>query len=269
MTTEILICTCASGIRKIANVINTTRPDVRYLVSFQYHSEQELNIIPAELKIRDDVRLVTIKSGGLSANRNNAINASQGDILVFADDDNYYDTRFFERISQTFSENEEIDIACFRSADYEGRLCRAFPENAFDFRYIPRGYFVRTCEIVARRSSIIGKVRFDEHFGLGADYLACGEEEIFLNDAVKCGLKIKYFPLIIVQTDSNTTGTHFSTNAAVRRSKGAVLAAIHGECAATLRIIKYALFNVRGMSRVKAFKNMLEGVRYSKKIGRC
>ncbi len=267
MTIDVLICTCGSGILKVSNVLTRSREDVRYIVSFQYDYEAELNLIPDDLLSRKDVDVVKSKSHGLSVNRNNALRSSKGDIILFADDDNRYTWGDFDRILYVFDERPDVDIVCFRSAGYDGVFCRDFPKESFNLNRMPHGYYVRSCEIAMRRRNDYPE--FDEHFGLGSEYLACGEEEVFIHDALKQDFRIFYYPLTIVRTDSDTTGSQFNKLAAVRRSKGAVLAAIHGAAVAYLHVIKYAAFHVHGMSRLVALKDMCKGIAYAKKIGRC
>lgn len=265
MTIDVLICTSGNGIRKAANVLGAPRPDVRYVVSLQGIAEAG-DMPPALLK-RTDVEVVAAAGRGLSANRNNAVAYAKGDIILFSDDDNLYSWDDFDRVLSAFNACPDADIICFRSAYYDGRLCRTFPSARFDLSRPPRGYYVRSCEIAMRRRK--GYPAFDEHFGLGSEYLACGEEEIFIHDALRLGFRVVYCPLTIVRTDSDTTGSQFNVRASVRRSKGAVLAAIHGMVPAYLRVLKYASFHVSGMSRLTALRDMCKGIAYAKKVGRC
>ena len=151
MTIDVLICTCGSGILKVSNVLTRSREDVRYIVSFQYDYEAELNLIPDDLLSRKDVDVVKSKSHGLSVNRNNALRSSKGDIILFADDDNRYTWGDFDRILYVFDERPDVDIVCFRSAGYDGALCRDFPKESFNLNRMPHGYYVRSCEIAMRR----------------------------------------------------------------------------------------------------------------------
>ena len=267
MTIEVLICTCGKGILDVPNVLSRKREDVSYLVSFQYASDADKNLIPDELKSRDDVRIYCFNNSGLSVNRNQALRMSKGDILLFADDDNCYTDGDFDRLLYTFRECPDKDIICFRSADYDGKLNRTYPTVSFSLEKMPRGYFVRSNEIAVRGNNKYPA--FDEHYGLGSEYLAAGEDEIFIHDAIVHGLKVWFFPMTIVSSDSSTTGTKFNSLASVRRSKGAVLAALHGRTGAVLRVIKFALVHVKGMSRVQAFHDMMDGIAYARKIGRC
>ena len=267
MTIEVLICTIGRGIKKTVDVLAKPRNDVKYLVSFQYADNSDLNFVPDELKKRSDVSLFPVCGSGLSANRNYAMCHSVGDIILFADDDNRYSWEYFDRLLDAFHKNPNADAICFRSVSYKGSFQRNFPARSFELKSPPKGYYVRSCEIALRHNN--NYPEFDTHFGLGSDFLACGEEEIFVYDLIKKGFKVIYCPITVVSTASSTTGSLFLDKASVRRSKGAVLSAIHGYWWALPRILKYAIFNVKGMPRLKALSDMLCGVAYAKKIGRC
>ncbi len=267
MTIEVLICTIGEGIKKTVNVLACARADVKYLISFQITRDSDLKLVPDVLNKRSDVSLFPVYGIGLSANRNHAISHSTGDVVVFADDDNRYTWEYFDTLLNIFGKNPQADVICFRSVLYDGRLQRKFPDFSFDVKFPPKGYYVRSCEIALRNNG--NYPEFDTNFGLGSEYLACGEEEVYVHDLIKSGFKVIYCPVTAVGTASNTTGAMFLTSASVRRSKGAVLSAIHGCWGALPRLLKYAVFNVKGMSRLKALYDMLSGVVYAKKIGRC
>ena len=267
MTIEILICTIGKGIIKTVDVLAEPRNDVKYLVSFQYTNDSDLNLVPDELKKRSDVSLFPVCGKGLSANRNYGMRHSVGDIILLADDDNRYTWEDFDRLLDAFHKNPQADVICFRSASYNGCFQRNFPDCSFELNSPPKGYYVRSCEIALRHNN--NYPEFDTHFGLGSEYLACGEEEVFVYDLIKRGFKVIYCPVAVVSTASSTTGALFLELASVRRSKGAVLSVIHGYWGALARIIKYAIFNVKGMPRLKALSDMLCGAAYAKRIGRC
>lgn len=263
---EVLICTRGARIANVGAVMAAPQPGVSYLVSFQYSSVRERELVPKEVRQRSDVRLQEFSDIGLSCNRNHALDAARGDILLFADDDNRYSPATFEAVSRGFEALPNANVICFQSQLYSGESQRRFPQQSFNLLKPPHGYYPRSCEIAIKRGR--GIPRFDEHFGLGSDFLACGEEEVFVVDMLRAGFEVWYFPAPIVHTASGTTGSLFNTSAAVRRSKGAVLTVRHGVAGAVARAAKYAALNVRGMSRLRAFGDMLRGVVYAKEIGR-
>ena len=107
---------------------------------------------------------------------------------------------------------------------------------------------------------------FDERFGLGTEFLTCGEEEKFIEDAAKAGLEIIYYPCVIVKTPAETSGSKFQEEVGIRRSKGAILYCIHGSMGAYLRSFKYIL-SLRRLplkQRYSFLKDMLTGIHYVK-----
>lgn len=59
---------------------------------------------------------------------------------------------------------------------------------------MPALYTISALEMACKRQSVQGFIRFDERFGLGTKFLTCGEEEVWLEDALRAGLKLHYFP---------------------------------------------------------------------------
>lgn len=259
---QILICTIDNGIAKVPAVLTPPVPHVSYLVSWQQSEtgKAEIGECPQVLAERTDVEVVTMQGKGLSANRNNAIRHATGDILLLSDDDARYAPVFFDRIFRAFQLYPEADILTFQVEDYEGTPLSQYAAQTYDYANRPYGSHVRSLEIAMRRSSRLPN--FDERFGLGSPFLACGEEEIFIHTAFVTGLKIRYVPEVIVRTEKQTTGTRFLTSPAIQRSKGAVLCFMHGWFGATLRCIKYAATLPASASRLQIFRNMWQGIRY-------
>ena len=256
---EVLICTIDGGINRVNNTLLPPIDYIKYLISWQRSNEEEIDI-PNCLLERKDVRIVTRKGKGLSANRNNAIAHAQGDILVLGDDDARYKPEYFKAILHAYEENPGEDILTFQMADEMGDLIKKYPVYPFNYAQCPKGYYFSSLEITMSRKAALPQ--FDIRFGLGAEYLGCGEEEVFLHDAAKRKLSIRYLPQVIVETERSTTGTKFETDVKVRRAKGAVLFVLHGYWSATLRCLKYALKLKK--NTLRSFIDMYDGIKYMK-----
>ena len=104
---------------------------------------------------------------------------------------------------------------------------------------------------------------FDTRFGLGAEFLSCGEEEIFLYQAYRSGLHVHFFPQLLCTVPSReTTGSRFAADTKVRRSKGAVLYMMHGIGSALMRITLTALRHRPWHDVPRVWRDMVEGARY-------
>ena len=256
---EILICTIDDGINRVNHTILPPISYIKYLISWQRTNDNKTDI-PNALLDREDVRIVTMKGKGLSANRNNALANATGDILVLADDDAKYTPEYFKTILHAYEENPGEDILTFQMADEMGNLLKKYPIYPFNYAQCPKGFYYSSLEITMLRKSDLPQ--FDTRFGLGADYLGCGEEEVFLHDAAKRKLSIRYIPKVIVETEKSTTGAKFDTDVKVRRAKGAVLFVLHGYRSATLRCLKQALKLKK--NTLRSFIDMYDGIKYMK-----
>lgn len=192
MTLDILICTLDEGIERVAAMLLPQRDGISYLISWQHSSDKETEL-PDELK-RDDVKVLHLAGRGLSRNRNNCIEHSTADVCLIADDDCLYTHEQLQKVIDTFDSNTDVDIVTFR---YSGDN-KFYPSQTTDLTTFPKGYYVSSIEIAFKRESVQGKVWFNENFGLGTEPFYCGEENLFIQDALSLGLTCRFFPITIV-----------------------------------------------------------------------
>lgn len=262
ITVEILICTIGKGIFKVPSVMmERSLEGVSYLVSWQTDGTVAL---PPTLQGRADVRVVTHSSVGLSRNRNFAIHNAKANVLVISDDDTRYSPHYIDNIRQAFARYADADIICFQALDYTGHPLKAYSASGFLYPHRPKAAYFSSVELAIRKESPIPA--FDERFGLGAEHLECGEEDIFLHDAYQRGLTIRYVPLPIVRTVRDTTGGKFMESQRVQRSKGAVYGHLFSLVGAVLRCLKFVLtlHPASPWDKASALWNMLWGVAYAK-----
>lgn len=250
LTLDIMICTIGDGIFRVSDMLLPERPDVRYTVSVQNPGNK--TDIPALLSSRPDVNVSFVDGTGLSRNRNNALSMATGDICLIADDDNRYLTEYIDNILDAWSGNPDADIITFQAQTYDGAPLHPYPAP-----------YVCSVEITFRRSSVIGHgLRFDERFGLGSQLLCAGEEDVFMADAQRAGLNIKYIPKIIVQTQGVTTATGFIGNKKLQITKGATFRHVYGVCGAVWRSLKEAGWYLihKGANPLPILFNMIRGI---------
>lgn len=256
---SILICTINDRIAEVPGCFLSLRDDVRYVVSFQFTDRMFLDMIPTEIKERADVELIAHPSTGLARNRNMALSSCHTELALIADDDVRYTHEQLDMVISTFAEHPEVDIACFQTVSYNGKPHKRYPDFDFDYSHTPKGYYFSSVEIALRCD--VQLPWFDTRFGLGAPYLACGEEDVFLFQSHCIGLHIHYFPRLLCKYQSDiTTGERFMTSARVRRSMGAVYYVVYGLVGGFLRILKTA-FKTKGL-RQQSFSDMLDGYKY-------
>ena len=256
----VMICTLEERIARVAPMLLEPRADVCYIISWQTTApddscEQAL----APLKERGDVAVTIYGGSTLSGNRNNAIRAWHTDYGLIADDDETLTNEGLDNVIKAFDENNDADLICFRVVDANRKPHRVYTSHAFDYDKRPRGTYFNSFEIAMRRSRFLPL--FDERFGLNSSYLACGEEEVFVHQAYLNQLTVRFVPLTIAIVPFGGTGSKFSTDPKVRRSKGAVLRIIYGKYGAMARIIKQA-FVPPSKNSFRNLRDMLQGLKY-------
>ena len=266
LTIQFLISTLGERIAQAAKVLLPPVEGVSYVVVWQRNGIGS-DALPAELKEREDVSIVEDNGKGLARSRNIALENATADLLVITDDDNRYDTAAIELIRNAFEKHPTAGLIQFQALSMEGKPLRNYPAFPYTYETRPRGTYFCSVELVMRRKANLP--RFDERFGLGAE-LGCGEEEVFVHEAVKRGVKMIYVPQPLVRTDGATTGGRFLTDAAVQRAKGAVLCILHGKVGAWLRLCSQVmqLHGIAWEKRKEIAHNMCLGIQKVAKAGK-
>ncbi|MEA3456064.1 MAG: glycosyltransferase [Campylobacterota bacterium] len=163
---------------------------------------------------------------GLARSRNHALDHASGKICLISDDDLYYEEDIERIVTEAFEENPAADIITFQIETPDGKAFNSYKNEPFwhTKRTIMR---VASVEIAFRRSAIEKNyLRFDERFGLGAEF-PTGEENIFLSDALDKGLKLLYIPIPIVIHPPESSGENYNDTKLVQ-AKGAMFERIFG-----------------------------------------
>lgn len=240
MKLEILISALNEGIENIENILLENHEGLQYLVNYQVCNVPANDAIIQKLEKRKDVKVLTRYEKGLSKSRNQAVKNSECEICLIADDDITLSNDVEEKIFNAFKVNPDADIITFKIKTSLARPNKKYETKPFLYN-MKKLASVSSIEIAFRKSSIQkAGIVFDEEFGLGAKY-PIGEEFIFLTDAYKKGLKILYWPEVIV------AHPHFSSGMKIDKqtifSRGAVFARVFGLVAFLLDI--YVAFKKR------------------------
>lgn len=261
MTLQLLISTLDNGIERIPSMLLEPRDGISYLVSWQHSDGSVVEAVPQAL-LRDDVTVLHLQGRGLSRNRNNCIRHATADVCMICDDDCTYTHEQLATVALTFATQRSLDVATFKAHGTN----TTYPEKPFDLGEKVKNYHVTSFEIAFRRSSVQGKLEFNELFGLGAPVLHCGEEEVFIHDAVASGLTCKYFPALVVTHNGETTSTTRVGEPGTLKARGAYLyIAYRPSMIPRVFIISYRLHRDHGVPFFKAVRNMLSGISYIKK----
>ncbi|UXY15548.1 glycosyltransferase family 2 protein [Chitiniphilus purpureus] len=210
MKVELLIATMHSKAAQNAGLFAT--PAVDFLVIDQL--PQPGHRYPA------DARVLDMQQTGLSRSRNCALEHTRGDIAVLADDDIHHAPRLAAALGDAYAATG-ADFITFNNGasrpDGGGAL------KAHTRRSVLQ---VSSCLISLRPQAFRqAGLRFDERFGLGADFPS-GEENILLFEALGRGLKGWHLDLPLVFHEAVSTGYRFTP--ALAESKGALQLRLFG-----------------------------------------
>ena len=204
------------------------------------------------------VRMISVKDRGLSKSRNLAIDNSDSDICVIADDDLIYQNLYKDIIINAYEKYSDADIIVFDvPSTNQTRPTSSLKEGRVDFLHSMK---IASFQITFKRKSINdNNIRFNELFGAGAKY-TCGEENIFLVEAFKKGLKIYFVKEIIAIVNHNESTWFNGFDEKLFRSKGAMFYEMSNKLA-NLFIVQFAL---RKYSLYKKEINIFEAYKYMK-----
>lgn len=259
MTLEVLICTYGNdGINRVAKMDLPKVEGVKYLVSWQTN---ELSLLLPKELYRNDLRVYTTTSKGLSNNRNHSIDKATGDICLIADDDITYTSEQLLAVINTFKENSNTNIALFR---YSGGDNKQYPNYEFNLNsQNPKGYYITSFEIAFRRKSIPSTLRFDTRFGVGTS-MPAGEEFLFIHQAMNHGLRCRFFPITITHHEGLTTGSRQYSNG-VLQANGVCLAVGYNFGLLRIPIIAWRLHREGKAKKFPAVYHLLKGYIYGKR----
>ena len=139
------------------------------------------------------IRMISTLERGLSNSRNMLLENAEGDICIVGDDDLVYLEGYEEKIRRAYLEHPEADIIAFSfTQSLTENTRRQFKKaRKLDIFTISK---IASVELTFKRASVLDAgISFCPLLGLGAKYGAC-EENAFLADALRAGLKIWYVP---------------------------------------------------------------------------
>ena len=197
---------------------------------------------------------------GLSKSRNLAIRNSDADICMISDDDLVYVDDYEEIVKTQFELYPDADIITFQVEGIEEKF-KDYHNKMRKLNYLT-SMKVSSVEIAFKRSSIVkNNIYFDENFGAGAKY-QMGEENIFLTQCIRMGLKVIYIPIKIADLHMGESSWFKGCNKDYFISKGAQFTAM-SRLLSIPYIIQFALRKHKlyriDMNLVNSLKYMFQG----------
>lgn len=217
MKLEILVSTMY---QKNYNLIEKMNIHSDAVVINQCNDDSENEIFRNQYRIK----WINSRDRGLSKSRNRAIKNSASDICLIADDDLIYVDDYDEKVKSQFIKYPNADIITFQVEGIEEKF-KDYYEGTRALNFLT-SMKVASVEIAFKRDSIIrNNIEFNEEFGAGAKY-QMGEENIFLTQCLRKGLKIIYVPVKIADLHMGESTWFRGFNDEYFFDKGAQFAAL-------------------------------------------
>ncbi len=151
-------------------------------------------------------RMINTAERGLSRSRNMAIENASGNICVISDNDEFFFDEFDTIVEKTYNEISDADIIIFKIQNINKKL--GDKRRRLKKLDLLR---VQSQQITFKRETILNKVKFDILLGAGTGN-GGGEENKFLIDCYKKGLKIYFEPVEIAKLIPGMPSTWFNGN---------------------------------------------------------
>ncbi len=190
------------------------------------------------ISIHENIRVIPMREMGLSKSRNLAIQNSLKDLCWILDDDCIIETNAISVV--VAAHNEYVDtVLTFKTTIPSGKGFYNYKNSFYkhDFKTIIP---VLSPEITFKRKEVVQlNLRFDERFGLGAQFQD-SENLIFLEEVLYKGLTIGFVAETIVQHDAITSSDEVMSDRLIY-ARGA-LAAKRNAITAVFYSFKYLFF---------------------------
>ncbi len=132
---------------------------------------------------------------GVGLSRNNAFMRSSADIILFSDEDIVYEDGYADMILSAYEANSDCDMILFNMEVSPDRATYHIDRPTRVHRYNCGRY--PTYSFSCKRESIMrSNISFSLLFGGGAKYCN-GEDSLFIDEAIKKGLKVYALPITI------------------------------------------------------------------------
>ncbi|MEK3769944.1 glycosyltransferase [Paenibacillus sp. FSL R5-0887] len=209
-----------------------------------------------------NIKWISSTQRGLSRSRNMALENSKSEICLLADDDLEYLMDYEKTILSQFELYEEADIIAFQVEGIEGSF-KQYSNKSYNVNYLT-SMKISSVEVAFRLDSIKKNgLNFNELFGAGSKYFM-GEENIFLMNCLKCGLKIRYVPIKIANLHIGQSTWFKGFNKEYLLNRGAAFTAM-SQRLSLFFIIQFAIRKIdlfdNEITKCQAVKYMLEGKR--------
>ena len=208
------------------------------------------------------VRFYSFPDRGIGRSRNEAILRSDGDILLFSDEDIVYEPGYAQAIAQEFEQNTRADMILFNISVKKERQTYCITERK-RVRWYNCGRYGAVSFAVRRESLLASGVTFSLLFGGGARY-GSGEDSLFLKEFMDRGYRVYTAPVTIGKEKPGDSTWFEGYNEKFFRDRGVLYRYLYGKLAGAmaLRFLAAHREKLCGETGIRqAFSWMRQGIR--------
>lgn len=206
------------------------------------------------------VQMVTTATRGLSRNRNIAMACmdKDADFIMFADDDLIFRDDYVQTVCDVFQAHPEAEAIKFNIDVSPNSTRKLGMKPIRQFKKAGRRDVTAAAVFgMAVRREVLLKynLHFNEYFGAGTENYS-GEDTIFLQDMLKCGVKLYLSPEAVATIDQSESTWFDGYTEKYFEVKGMVLAAIYPRLSPLLAVRSAYRFAWKKKSQM-SFSQML------------
>ncbi|SQH59021.1 glycosyl transferase family protein [Aeromonas caviae] len=257
---EICISTYGKRINRLSSLPFLN--NCRYLIVHQDYVDVFISNDAKERFSYEDITLIESDTKGLTNSRNEALKYSTEELILISDDDVVYECDVADKILSAQKENP-FHIALFKAKVTEDSTdFRKYPINSGQLSKIECLHACSIEMVIDKRKIDTSEVFFNKDFGIGAKFI-CGEESVFLFDAIDANLNVSFINQYIVSHPKESTATNKNNAFSILKAKGAVYRYGFGFIIGLLLILRLSFLKpmskVMGVSKFYFLKSLLTG----------
>lgn len=200
-----------------------------------------------QIETRGSVKMITTATRGVGLNRNIALMAADGEILLMADDDVRYNDDMETAVLTAFRENPKADVIIFGMDMVREGVVTQRRQTTKKRLHFWNSMRFGTYRIAVRRKAIVdNNITFHQSFGGGCPFSA-GEDSLFLKACFDAGLRVYGHDYVLGQCRKDSSSWFVGYNEKYFYDKGVLV-----------RRLFPALWPVMGLYFALCFKRKTE-----------
>ena len=235
-TFENLISTMGTDARSLIQKMNVQNNAV-IVNQTDHHNFQEFKYNGHQIKE------YSFKEKGVGLSRNSALMRASGDICIVSDDDMVYVDQYQDIMRRAYEKFPDADMILFNIRIHDETGVKEKSDYTGKIHYLNSLKYGTATFTFKRQAIMKQRIAFSHLFGGGAKY-SNGEDNLFLWDCLKAGLRVYAYGEVIADVYNDTSSWFEGYNEKLLKDRGALFEALSPRHSNFL-IYQYALRSKR------------------------